>query len=202
MLRDLKESNNVIFLCENLLERTDFKTGFAGLKQYFDANFVYTQSLANKLKLIYFYGKQYLTNVAYINSSMIDTLFAYLYYYFTDRDYYNLFKYIPWDEKKIITTLREEYNWDLADDTLSTWRIGDGTASFYNYIFYTMAGFTENDTFRSNQIREGIITQEEALTLVKKENEPRFESIKWYCDTIGVDFEETINKINWAPKLY
>ena len=193
---------DVIFLCENLLERTDFKTGFAGLKPYLDANFVYTQSLANKLKLMYFYGKQYLTNVAYINSSMIDTLFAYLYYYFTDRDYYNIYKYISWNEEEINSTLRDEYDWELADDTISTWRIGDGTASFYNYIYYTMAGFTENDTFRSNQIREGMITREEALKLVEKENEPRWKSIKWYCDTIGIDFGETIKAINAASKLY
>jgi hypothetical protein len=65
-----------------------------------------------------------------------------------------------------------------------------------------MAGFTENDTFRSNQIREGIITREEALMHVEKENQPRWDSIKWYCDTIGVDFEETIKIINSAPKLY
>ena len=31
----------------------------------------------------------------------------------------------------------------------------DGTAGFYNYVYHTVAGFTEHDTFRSNQIREG-----------------------------------------------
>ena len=65
-----------------------------------------------------------------------------------------------------------------------------------------MAGFTENDTFRSDRIRESVITREEALKLVEVENEPRYESIQWYCDVIGIDFEETINKINSAPKLY
>ncbi|MEA3360566.1 MAG: hypothetical protein U9R17_14335, partial [Thermodesulfobacteriota bacterium] len=193
---------DVIFLCENMLERTDFKTGFANIKPYFDENFVYTQSLINKLKLLYFFGKQYVGNTAYVNFSMIDTLFAYIYYYFTDRDYYNLYKYISWNEEEIISTLRNEYNWEVADDTKTTWRIGDGTAAFYNYIYYTMAGFTENDTFRSNQIREGIITRKEALKLIEQENEPRYKSIMWYCDVIGIDFEDTIKKINSAPKLY
>ena len=44
--------------------------------------------------------------------------------------------------------------------------IGDGTAAFYNYVYQTIAGFTEHDTFRSNQIREGMITREQAMQLV------------------------------------
>lgn len=98
--------------------------------------------------------------------------------------------------------MKREYNWEVATDTGSTWRICDGTASFYNYIYYAIAGFTENDTFRSNQIREGLISRDEALEIVKRENQPRFESIKWYCDTIGLDYKTVINKINSIPKLY
>ena len=49
----------------------------------------------------------------------------------------------------------DSYGWERAVDTSSTWRLGDATAPFYNYIYYTVAGFTEHDTFRSNQIREG-----------------------------------------------
>jgi hypothetical protein len=60
----------------------------------------------------------------------------------------------------------------------------------------------ENDTFRSNQIRQGIITREEALRKVQEENRPRFESIKWYCETVGIDFRETIKAVNQIPKLY
>jgi hypothetical protein len=90
----------------------------------------------------------------------------------------------------------------MAKDTNATWRIGDGTAAFYNYIYYVAAGFTENDTFLSNQIREGMVRREEALKLTLEQNKPRFESIQWYCDTIGIDFEKTIKMINSIPKLY
>ncbi len=192
----------VNFFCENMLERTDFKSGFAGVPPYYDENHVYTQSLTNKLKITLYYLSQYFLNPAYINSSIPDTLFAYASYYFISRDYYNLFKYIPWNEEEIITTLRNDYDWEVAEDTPSTWRIGDGTASFYNYIYYTLAGFTENDTFRSNQIREGMISRDKALELVDRENEPRWESMKWYCNTIGIDFDRTIHTINEARRLY
>ena len=59
-----------------------------------------------------------------------------------------------------------------------------------------MAGFSEHDTFRSNQIREGDINREKALELVKIENKPRLENIKWFLQVINLDFKDTINKIN------
>jgi hypothetical protein len=110
--------------------------------------------------------------------------------------------YIRWNEETIIGTLLREYDWETSPDTPSTWRIGDGTVPFYNYIYHTVAGFTENDTFRSNQIRAGMITREEALRLLEVENYPRFESIFWYCDTIGVDPDRAFRVINAIPKLY
>jgi len=192
-----------IFLCENILERTDFKTGFCGIApEHIDEDHVYTLFLRSKVKLFGYYAKQYLLNRSYLNSSLTDTLWAYFCYYLMPRNYINLYSYINWDEKEIISTLTENYDWESAKDTNSTWRIGDGTASFYNYIYYTVAGFTENDTFRSNQIREGIVTREQALELVKQENKPRYDSIRWYCDTIGIDFNKTIRAINSIPKLY
>lgn len=192
----------IVILCENLLETTRFKSGFCGIAPDHGSRDTYTLAFFDKIKMAMYYGKQYLTNTAYANSSILDTISAYCSYYFIPHNYLNIFQYIKWNEEEINTTLINEYNWETATDTTTTWRIGDGTASFYNYIYYTMAGFTENDTFRSNQIREGMLTREKAMQLVERENEPRYESIQWYCDIIGVDFEETIKTINAAPKLY
>lgn len=193
----------LIFLCENMLERTDFKTGFCGIApEYVDDDHVYTLNISSKIKLFGYYALHYLLNRCYLNSSMIDTLWAYFCYYLMPRDYVNLYRYINWDEKEIISTLSGCYDWEFAKDTNSTWRIGDGTAAFYNYIYYTVAGFTENDTFRSNQIREGNISREQALELLEQENKPRYNSIIWYCDTIGIDFAKTIKTINSIPKRY
>lgn len=101
-----------------------------------------------------------------------------------------------------MNSILKEYDWELAPDTNTTWRIGDGTAAMYNYIYYTIAGFTEHDTFRSNQIREGQITREEALQLVMDENRPRYQNIRWYLDAVDMDFESTIKVINNVPKAY
>ena len=99
-------------------------------------------------------------------------------------------------------TLINQYDWETAVDTKTTWRIGDGTAAFYNYVYYTVVGFTEHDTFRSNQIREGQLTREKAVELVEDENRPRYQNIKWYLDTLRLDFRSVINTVNRIPKMY
>jgi hypothetical protein len=188
-------------LGENMLERTDFKTGFANIAPYWDPNHVYTLSPVGKLKLVTFYAREYLTNPGYLNASLFDTAWASLSYYGLKRNFCNLYTFIPWIEEEVNSTVIDLYGFELARDTRSTWRIGDGTAAFYNYIYYNVAGFTENETFRSNQIREGLLTRDKALELVRTENQPRFESIKWYCDTIGISFEDTIERIRSIPHL-
>jgi hypothetical protein len=65
-----------------------------------------------------------------------------------------------------------------------------------------IAGFSEIDTFRSNQIREGVLSREEALLRAEKENKPRIESLIWYTDTIGIDLHEALKKINSVKTLY
>jgi hypothetical protein len=67
-----------------------------------------------------------------------------------------------------------------------------------------MAGMTENDTFRSNQIRNGAMTRSLALDLIERDNRPRFPSIQWYLKTIGVDrsMEEVLEVIERAPKYH
>jgi len=139
----------------------------------------------------------------YFNSSLWDTLSGEYYRSVKKKeDYYHIYDYWRWEEDLINDVLLNKYGWEKAIDTNTTWRIGDGTAAFYNYVYYTIAGFTEHDTFRSNQIREGQISREEALKLVEDENRPRYQNIKWYLDTLGLDFERVIKIVNNIPKLY
>lgn len=193
---------DLLIMGENLLEKTHFKTGFSGVKLKSEKGLAYGLGPVNKIKMALYYLKEFIKNPSYLNRSLSDTLWAYACYYFIPHNYVNLYKYIDWEERMVEKTLIDNYNWEMAKDTGSTWRIGDGTVAFYNYIYYTLAGFSENDTFRSNQIREGLISRDEALELVKKENAPRHQSVKWYCDTINIDFEKTIKIINSAPKFY
>lgn len=196
-----------VLLATNPYEKTYFKTGFCGVKpdilnRVDNGLDVERLTVKNVIKLALFYGDQFIKNRKYINTSFLDTISAATSFYVIPHNYFRLFDYIPWEEKTVDKVLREEYGWECASDAESTWRIGDGTAPFYNYIYCLVAGFTENDTFRSNQIREGMLTREEALQLVYRDNEPRFASLKWYFDVIGLDMEMVLDIVNRMPKLY
>lgn len=186
----------------NPLEVTHFKTGFLGVKPNFIEDNVYTKGISKQLVYQSKRFKAMLKSPNYFNRSIWDTLSGEYYRTFKPKkDYYHVFDHWQWDENVVEDTL-SQYEWELAPDTSASWRIGDGTSGFYNYVYYFLAGFTENDTLRSNQIREGQITREEALKLVEIENRPRYQNIKWYFNALGMDFVEVIEKINKIPKLY
>jgi glutamine---fructose-6-phosphate transaminase (isomerizing) len=187
----------------NPLEVTHFKTGFLDIAPDFEGKHVYSHGIMKQLR---YQAKRFSamkSSPGYFNSSLFDTLSGEYYRSFTEKsDYFHIFDYWRWDEDEVDSTLINKYGWETAIDTSTTWRIGDATAAFYNYVYYTVAGFTEHDTFRSNQIREGDITREKALEMVKKENSPRYPNIKWYLDVLGIDFSEAIKVVNGIPKLY
>lgn len=186
----------------NPLENTDFKTGFCGISPDFDKSRVDYLSFGRKASLATYYMKNFLGNPGYINESLFDTAGAFFSYYIEPRrDFFFIFDHMVWDETEVDDVLIKQYDWELAPDSSSTWRIGDGTAPFYNYIYNTARGFSEFDTFRSNQIREGMITREKALESIMQENYPRIESMRWYLDTIHLDFNETIKRVNQLDTL-
>lgn len=187
----------------NPLEVTHFKAGFLGVAPDFAEKRVYSHGATKQLHYQRLRFKAMLQSPGYFNRSLWDTLSGEYYRSFTEKsDYFHIFDFWRWDEDQIDDTLLREYDWERAPDTTTTWRIGDGTAAFYNYAYYTVAGFTEHDTFRSNQIREGDISREEALRLVAEENTPRYPNLRWYLDVLGVDFADAIRVVNDIPRLY
>ena len=198
---------NNILLATNPFEKTYFKSGFCGIQPEIlqgKDHMLATERLplTDVWNMGIYYLKQYGGNRAYINGSLVDTFAAAISYYIVPHNYFRLFDYIAWDENKVNKVLLDEYNWEIAADTESTWRIGDGTAPFYNYLYCLIAGFTENDTLRSNQIREGMLTREEALKLVYRDNMPRFDSMRWYFDVLDLDMQNVLERIQKVPKLY
>lgn len=191
----------LVFFCGgNNLEVTRFKTGFCGVQDR-SVNTMVGLDWTGKCKLLAYYMKNYIFNPAYLNRSLLDTLFAFYSTYIARSEFYYLYRYVDWDEKTIADTLKTEYDWESAEDSASTWRIGDGTAAFYNYIYYTVASFTEHDTFRSNQIRAGLITREEALRQIEYDNMPRLEAMREYAQLVGFNLDSALSVINNIPKI-
>jgi glutamine---fructose-6-phosphate transaminase (isomerizing) len=141
----------------NPLEQTHFKTGFLGIKPDFEEDKVYTNGIIKQLRYHTKRFKAMTESMGYFNRSIWDTLSGEYYRSFTKKQhYYHIFDYWTWNEGTVNNTLINQYGWETAIDTSTTWRIGDGTAGFYNYVYYTVAGFTEHDTFRSNQIKRKL----------------------------------------------
>lgn len=58
-----------------------------------------------------------------------------------------------------------------------------------------MLAYTENDSFRSRQIRENLMQREKAIALTKQENKLRYETLKWYFDSLNLDGDYVLKEI-------
>jgi asparagine synthetase B (glutamine-hydrolysing) len=192
----------VIFCTGNMIEDTPYKTGLCGIMEDDHGMTLTGLSFRNEMALLWYYFKNYVKNPSYFNESIWDTLWAYYATFVEKDDFLYLFHYLPWHEDEIVGTIRREYDWEVATDTKTTWRIGDGTAPFYNYIYQTIAGWTEDEVMLSNMIREQHLTREQALARAAELAPPRFPSIREYSQLVGFNCEEALTIINGAPKLY
>jgi len=193
----------IIYCRGNQLEDERFKFGYFGIFDGTPKGVIHNLSANGKIKMAGYFLKACLRNPKYINSSLFDTAWAYASsYLMPHKNFVYLWHYIPWKEESIVSALKKQYGWETATDTVATWRIDDGTPPFYNYIYYHFQGFTEHDGLRSNQIREGVITRQKALELVTEENKPRYESLAWYFDAIGIDGKDTLRIIDRIPSIY
>ena len=156
-----------------------------------------------KVQLAFFYISQYIKNPFYINKSFFDSIRSFFTTFLFKDDFLYLYEYLPWDEKEIESVLKREFDWEIDKSYgKNQWRMGDGQTAFTNFIYFTLAGFTEFDNFRSNQIREGLITREEAIELVRGDNRPKIETLQYFSYLIGFNLDEVLARINTIPKLY
>lgn len=178
-------------------ETTHFKAGFLGIPPYFETNSVYSSGIFSQLR---YQAKRFAAmchSPGYFNSSIFRNLLGEYYRSVAAKvGYIHIFNYFPWVESNINNILVNEYDWELSPDTPTSWRIGDASAAFYNYVYFHVAGFSEHDTFRSNQIREGQLSREHALTLVEQENVARVANIKWYLDVLNLPFDNVMQCVN------
>ena len=186
------------------LEQREFFLGFTGIKQKLkDNQRMSSYALATKLKIFLWYSYRTLKNPAYINGALLDNFNGYLSSFIKKENSLHLFRYIEWNEEKIGNTLKDEYGW-ISDESygINQWRMGDGQTSFNNFIYYHLAGFSEYDNFRSNQIREGLIDRNEALKLCEQDNAIKFDILKNLSEIIGFNLDDVLTKITCSPKLY
>jgi glucosamine--fructose-6-phosphate aminotransferase (isomerizing) len=182
-------------------EPSGFKTGFAGIRETNQYEKVFDLGISNKVKLASFYARQSLGNPSYLNSSLIDSISGYYSYYLKKMDYLQIFDYVKWDEGSVLSTLFNDYGWETSKHSSNTWRIGDASAPFYNYIYFYFSGLTENDVYLSNLVRDGQVSREMALDLVENFNKGDEIGFLSYCKLIGLDANLVLKQIHKNPGL-
>jgi glutamine---fructose-6-phosphate transaminase (isomerizing) len=186
----------------NPLENCTFKAGFTGVRDSENWENFTKWSVWDKIRITKFYLKQYILNPSYLNESLLDTFLAYRASFLKKDNLLYLYNYLKWDEEEINQTLVDKYDWQTANHTKNFWRIGDGYTTFANYIYYTVAGFSEFDTFRSHQVRQGLITRQKALEHCEEDNRPDYQILKEFAQQVGINLEEVLLKIDSIKKIY
>ena len=194
----------VVHFIGHQLEQREFFLGFAGINQKLKNNQrMHSYKTLNKLKMFLFYSSQFLINPSYINSALFDNFNGFLASFIRKENFLHFFNYIKWDEEEIKSVLKKEYGWE-SDISYgkNQWRMGDGQTAFNNYIYYNVAGFSEYDNFRSNQIREGLITRDEAIRLAHEDNRFKYDTLKNFSEIVGFNLEDVLSQIQCIPKIF
>jgi len=174
------------------LEQEHFKTGFMGV--FPDDRGRY--SSLDKILLSLLFTWEFLVNTHNWHWSVLKEYASGAFVYFFESllkpdDVLPLgfYDYIHWDEKEVVSTIRDELGWVAASDTKATWRIDDAAYPLIDYLYFALVGFNEFDEHYSKLVREGQLTREEALARLETDR-LRIPSMKSSLKDLDVDEEE------------
>jgi hypothetical protein len=98
----------------------------------------------------------------------------------------DLFHYIPWEENQVISRIKSELNWDYPRKFKSNWRFDCKVGHLKDFLYMKTIKMTEKDDLFAKMVRENLITREEALLRLEKENEIYFDEIQQLLDKVGI----------------
>ena len=202
-----RERGNIpVILADHPMETTGFKAMLAGANPSLDhaQGSSYRLSLTNMARMVFSYGSHAIQSPGLIPSLAKEGLIGFIDYYVREhKNFLRPFSYIPWEEEVIEKTLRSEYEWSSGEDrSVTAWRMGDGTAPFYNLMYLLGLGMTEHDTLRSNQIRFGLIERPEAIERAGQDNSFNVLGLASYFTTVGIDLKWAGDHIQRFAKNY
>ncbi len=199
--RKLKKELNInysFFGTGSASENRPFYYLFAGasLDGSLDNGVMSSMKFETKLKILFFYGVNFLKNPKLINKSLLNSALAYYYSFFENYNYISLFKYLNIKDEEKNSFLKNELG--LKSDEKygdEIWRMGDGQSSFNNLLYATLCGFTEIDDQLSLAVRNKELLREKALERVLKHNLPKKDMLQYFFDLIKIDANKTLDKV-------
>jgi glucosamine--fructose-6-phosphate aminotransferase (isomerizing) len=174
-------------------EQEHWKTGFLGV--FPNERGIYAMS--DRMKLSFFFGLEYLKNPSNFKFPIFKEYAKGASVYFfesvlkpDDVDALGFYDYIYWNEKKIVSTITKELDWSGGEDTSTTWRIDDAAYPLINYMYNKLVGFTEHDEMYSKMVREGQLSQKNALERCINDHKPRINYVEKTCAELGVTLKQ------------
>lgn len=188
----------------NRFEDTSYKKALLGIPMDESWETTYIKSFFGVLKEV-------IRNPAYIKPSFIPTIIKA--YFFGDPyalgskflqkkiTLADMFYYIPWDEKEIISRIRNELGWKKPEYLDSTWRFDCRVVLLKDLIYSKSFGITEKDDLYSKMVREGILSRDEALKRLEKENKIQVEQTKKLVAEAGIEYDHFLNVLEKHSQL-
>ncbi len=201
-----ERGNLPVLLADHPMETTGFKAMLAGANPSLDhaQGSSYRLGITNMARMVFSYGSHAMQSPGLIPSLAKEGLTGFIDYYVREhKNFLRPFSYIPWEEEVIEQTLRAEYDWSSGEDrSVTSWRMGDGTAPFYNLMYLIGIGMTEHDTLRSNQIRFGLMDRTEAVERIDLDNSFNSLGLASYFMTVGIDLKWAGDHIQRFARIY
>lgn len=185
-------------MADHPLETTGFKSMLAGARPTTSETGGVSYRLDRKslARMIGSYGLHAVRAPGLFPSLFAEGAVGFVDYYLRHHSFVRPFSFTQWDEEELETTLRGTYGWSAGEDRSSaSWRMGDGTAPFYNLIYLLALGMSEHDALRSNQVRAGLITREEALQRIMVDNRVNPLGLASYFATVNLDSDWALGRI-------
>jgi hypothetical protein len=188
----------------NRFEDTSYKKALLGIPMNESWETTYIKSFFGVLKEV-------IKNPAYIKPSFIPTIFKA--YFFGDPyalgsrflqrkiTLTDMFYYIPWDEKIIIPRIKKELKWEKPAYLDSTWRFDCQVVLLKDLIYMKSFGITEKDDLYSKMVREGLLSRDEALKRLEKENKIHPEQTKRLAAEAGIDYDHFLEVLDKHSQL-
>ncbi|SHJ91643.1 tRNA(Ile)-lysidine synthase TilS/MesJ [Clostridium cavendishii DSM 21758] len=108
-------------------------------------------------------------------------------------DYINFFDYLENDIKRIKSIVTSKLDWKHPKN--SDWHFDCIIEKFKNYFYLIEYGYSEVDFKYSEMVRYGLLSRDEAISLLKEDNEKMLNSFNDLVDTLvklEVDFETIV----------
>ncbi|MFX0135332.1 MAG: hypothetical protein ACFFDN_16930 [Candidatus Hodarchaeota archaeon] len=200
-LVDHARNNNIslYIIGSNPLETAAFKQkSMGGARTY--------HKFSNIPKILKTILKELLANPYYLtNCSWSQVLQMYLYashsspfsrWRFKDITILRLFDYLRWDINEVESTITKNLEWEKSPEVEATWRFDCRLDYVRRMMYYRTLGVTELRDLYSKMIRENMITRDEVLKRLEKEEIIPEEVINNVLEPLGMTFSDFhFNKI-------